>query len=163
MSAIASFYVLPADRLDEVAAAATPRPRGWFRGAQDRFWEVLRGNSHALDAFGWSGWAFGTLDIYLKDRHGFMYGDFGDAAATAQLTKARGSYWLVLPATAAGQLRAAIDGLDPPLDDVTELCASEHGPAEAAEEAEAVRAALTMMKSWLAQVPEGSVGLLSVG
>jgi hypothetical protein len=163
MSAIASFHVLPADRLGDVAAAATPRPRGWFRPAQDGFWVALRSHSRTLDAFEWSGWAFNTLDIYLRDRHGFKYDDFGDATASAQLTKARGSYWMVLPAAAAAELRAAIDGIDPPLEDVTEFVASEHGPAEAAEEAEAVRAALTSLKGWLTEVPEGSVGLLSIG
>jgi hypothetical protein len=163
MSAIASFYVVPGDRLTDILAAATPDPRGWFRPERDQFPGVLRGSGRELETFAWSGWAFATFDLYLESRHGFMYVDFGDAVASRQLSQARGSDWLVLPAESAVRLLAALDGVAGEAGDVTAFVVSEHGPEEAVQEAVAVRAALTTLKAWLAEVPPGSVGLLSVG
>jgi hypothetical protein len=103
MSAIASFYVVPAERLTDVVTAATPVPGGWFRPARDTFWDVLRGSGRELERFAWSGWVFNTLDLYLDSRLGFMYANFGDAHTSQQLSQARGSDWLVL-ARIAGSL-----------------------------------------------------------
>ena len=101
MSAIASFYVVPAERVTGIVIAATPAPGGWFRPARDTFPEVLRGSGRELETFVWSGWAFNTLDLYLESRHGLMYANFGDTAVSEQLSKARGSDWLVLPSASA--------------------------------------------------------------
>jgi hypothetical protein len=163
MSAIASFYIVPGERLTDIVAAARPVSGGWFRPPRDTFWSVLRGSGRELETFAWSGWVFNTLDLYLESRHGFMYGNFGDAAASRELSRARGSDWLVLPAASAVQLRAALDGVDCEVGDVTVFVTGEHGPDGAAEEAVAVQAALTTLKVWLADVSPGSVGLLSVG
>ena len=163
MSAIASFYVVPESRLPEVVAAATPVPRRWLQPARDTFWEVLRGSSRELEPFtAGSGWAFNTLDLYLEDRH-FMYAAFGDGATSDLLSKARGSYWLVLPSAAAAQLLEALNRTDLHLSDLLTFITSEHGSKQASEEAAAVQAALTTLKGWLAQVPAGTTGLLSVG
>jgi hypothetical protein len=116
-----------------------------------------------LETFAWSGWVFNTLDLYLESRHGFMYANFGDVPLSRQLSQARGSDWLVLPAASAVELLAALDGVECPADDVTAFVANEHGPDDAMEEAAAVGAALTTLKAWLPEVSPGSVGLLSVG
>ena len=164
MSAIASFYLVPDSRLPEVVAVATPAPRRWLRPVRDTFWEVLRGNGRELERFtAGSGWVFNTLDLYLEDRHGFMYGKFGDGATSDLLSKARESYWLALPSTAASQLLVALNRVDISLSDLVAFITSEHGSEQAAEEAAAVQAALTTLKGWLAQVPAGTTGLLSVG
>jgi hypothetical protein len=149
MSAIASFYVVPGDRLTEIIVAATPTPGSWFRSPRDTFREVLRDAGRELESFAWSGWVFNTLDLYLENRHGFMYTNFGEAAASRQLSKARGSDWLVIPASSAVELLAALDRIECEADDVTAFVASEHGPDSAAEEAAAVQAALTALKAWL--------------
>jgi hypothetical protein len=163
MSAIASFYVVPNERLNEIIAAATPAPRGWFRGARDTFWSVMRGSGRELEKFDWSGRAFTTLELYLESRHGLMYYNFGNAAVSGQLSKARGSDWLVLPAASAAELLAALNGVGCEVGDVTAFIASERRTDGAGEEAAAVQAALATLKAWLAQVSPGSVGLLSVG
>ena len=163
MSAIASFYVIPQDRLPEILAAATPSPKKWFRPARDPFWPALQGASRQLETFGWSGWVFNDLEMYLESRNGFRYSKFGDAAASRQLSKARGSDWLVVPAPSAAELRAALDGVTCEAADVKTFLSSEHGPDNVAEGAEAVQAALTILKTWLAEVSPGSVGLMSVG
>jgi hypothetical protein len=163
MSAIASFCVVPDERLTDIIAAATPAPGGWFRPARDGFWDVLRSSSRELESFAWSGWMFNTLDLYLETRHSLMYANFGDIAMSGQLSKARGSDWLVLPATSALELLAALDGIECEADDVTAFVASGHGPDGVEEEAMAVQAALTTLKVWLAEVSPGSVGLLSLG
>ncbi len=163
MSAIASFYLVPAERLNDIIAAATPTPRAWFRPARDKFWDVLRGSYRELGTFPWSGWAFNTLDLYLERRHGFMYANFGDAAASRLLSQARGSDWLALPATSAAELLAVLEGVECDASVVTAFVASEHSSDGAEEEAVAVQAALTTLKAWLAEVSPGSVGLLSVG
>jgi hypothetical protein len=69
MSAIASFYVVPAERLNDVVTAATAAPGGWFRPARDTFWSVVRRAGRELETFAWSGWVFNTLDLYLESRH----------------------------------------------------------------------------------------------
>jgi hypothetical protein len=163
MSAIASFYVVPGDRLTEIMVVAAPSPGGWFRSPRDTFPEVLRKACRELETFAWSGWLFNTLDLYLENRHGFMYSNFGDAAASRQLSKARGSDWLVIPASSAVELLAALERIDCEAGDVMAFVASEHGPDSAAEEAAAVQAALTTLKAWLAHLSPESVGLLSIG
>lgn len=163
MSAIASFYVVPGQRLSEIVAAATPVRGRWWRPARDNFRPVLRAASRELQSFGWSGWEFNTLDLYLEARHGFMYGKFGDAALSGELSKARGAYWLVLPAAGASQLLAALDAVEADASDVTAFVVAEHGPDGAAEEAEAVLAALATLQSWLCEITSGTIGLHSVG
>jgi hypothetical protein len=77
-----------------------------------------------------------------------MYSNFGDAAASRQLSKARGSDWLVIPASSAVELLTALDRIECEAGDVTAFAASEHGPDSAAEEAAAVQVALTALKAW---------------
>jgi hypothetical protein len=165
MSAVASFYLIPDSRLPDVLAAATPVAAGWFRSSRDAFPEVLRGSGRELDPFAaGSGWVFNTLDLYLEDRHRFMFGTFGDATISDPLSKARGSYWVALPAVAAAAgLLAALQRIDFNLADLVAFITSEHGPDDAAEEAAAAQAAMTALKAWLAQVSPGVTGLLSVG
>jgi hypothetical protein len=62
-----------------------------------------------------------TLDLYLENRHGFMYSNFGDAAASRQLSKARGSDWLFIPASSAIELLVAVDRIECEASDVTAL------------------------------------------
>jgi len=163
MSAIASFYVIPGERLTDIVGAATPAPAGWFRAPRDRFWDTLRGASRELETFAFSGWVFNTLDLYLENRHGFMLDHFGDTAETEQMTKARGSYWLVLPAASAGELLAALDGVVCETTDATSFVEDECGPSGVAEGVAAVQAALAALKAWLPEVTDGSVGLLNIG
>jgi hypothetical protein len=162
MSAIASFYVVPDEGLTDIIAAATPAAGGWFRRKQDSFWDTLRGTGRMLETFAWSGWVFNTLDLYLQHRYGFMSDNFGDDAS-AQLSKARGSYWLVLPASSASELLLALNAVECETGDVTAFVASEHGPDDAEDGAAAVQAALATLKAWLAEVAPGSIGLLHVG
>ena len=75
--------------------AATPGLGSWFRCPRDTFPEVPREAGRELETFAWSGWVFNSLDLYLENRHGFMYSNFGNAATSQQLSKARGSDWLV--------------------------------------------------------------------
>jgi hypothetical protein len=155
--------VVPGERLADILDAATPPPPGWFRRASDTFWDVLRSHSRELEGFGWSGWAFSTLDLYLDARYGFMYGAFGDTDGSTMLTKARGSYWLVLPASAAAELLLALESVECGTEDVAAFLVDERGAQANADEATAMQAALATLRSWLAQVPPGSVGLHSVG
>src|ERR1700756_2170910 len=92
-----------------------------------------------LETFARSGWVFNSLDLYLENRHGFMYSNFGNAAASRQLSKARGSDWLVIPASSAVELLAALNHIKCETADVTAFVASEHGPDSASEEAAAVQ------------------------
>jgi hypothetical protein len=164
MSAIASFYLVPDSRLPDVLAAATPVAAGWFRSSRDTFPQLLRNSGRKLEPFtAGSGWVFNTLDLYLEDRHGFMFGAFGDATTSDRLSKARGSYWLVLPPPDAARLLAVLQGIDLDLADLVAFITSDRGPKEATEEAAAAQAAATALKAWLAQVSPDVTGLLSVG
>jgi hypothetical protein len=163
MSAIASCYVIPAERLPDIVAAAPLPASGWFRRPSDRFWDVLRGASRELESFAGSGWVFNPLDLYLESRHGLMLDDQGDAASSAALSSARGSHWLVLPETEAATLRAALADVRCETPDVTEFVVSEHGADDADDGARMVQAALATLKAWLSEVRSGQVGLLSIG
>jgi hypothetical protein len=79
----------------------------------------LHSSGRELETFAWSGWVFNTLDLYLESRHGFMYANFGDTAMSRQLSQARGSDWLVPPATSAVELVAALDVVECEAGDVT--------------------------------------------
>lgn len=162
MSAIASFHVVPAARLSDIIAAAAPVQRGWFRRGRDEFRDALLSASRKIETFDGSGWVFNTLDLYLESRGGFMLGNFGDISASRQVSEARGSYWLVLPAAAAVELLRAVDRVECESADVTAFVASEHGADGCEEEAKAVQTALATLKGWLAEVSPDSVGLLSV-
>jgi hypothetical protein len=116
-----------------------------------------------LETFAWSGWVFNTLDLYLQNRHGFMVDNFGDADASAVLSKARGSFWRVLPASASHELLLALAAVECQTGDVTTFVADEHGPDGAADEAVAIQAALASLKAWLSEVAPGSIGLLFIG
>jgi hypothetical protein len=163
MSAIAQFHVIPSERLPEIVAAATPVRTSWFRPPRDTFWDVLRTAGRELERFGWSGWAFNTLDLYLESRHGLMYSNFGDSAPSRQLSKVRGSYWLVIAEGASAELLKSLDPIVCQTADLTAFLAAEHGPDGVREEVVAVQAALTALKAWLAKVPPGWTGLLSIG
>jgi hypothetical protein len=164
LPAIAGFYLVPDLRLADVLAAATPISGGWFRPPRDTFWEILRASSRQLDPFtAGSGWVFNTLDLYLEDRHRLTYSAFGDATIGDLLSRARGSYWLAIPPSAAARLLGALEPLAPGLDDLIAFITSEHGGDHAAEEAAAVQAALTTLKGWAREVSPGTTGLLSVG
>ncbi len=163
MSAIAKFYVVSSNRLTDIIDAAKPVSGGWFRAARDNFSSVLKDAARELEAFAWSGWVFNTLDLYLEDRHGLSYPEFGDAAMSRQLSKARGSDWLVMPAASAARLLAALETIDCEANDVTAFVATERGSDLAEEEVAGVGAAFAALKSWLAEIAPGSVGLLSIG
>src|SRR5438552_18184573 len=101
MSAIASFYVVPAERLTDVAAAATPAPGGWFRLVRDMFRDVLRGSRL-------------RTGVICLVRLGVQHprpvsrkparphvGQFRRRRDQQRLSRARGSDWLVLPAASS--------------------------------------------------------------
>ena len=83
--------------------------------------------------------------------------------SSRQLSQARGSDWLVLPAASVRELLTALGGVECEAGDVRAFVASEHGPDGAEEEAVAVQAALTTLKAWLTEISPGSVELLSIG
>ena len=163
MSAIASFYVVPSERLPEIVAAATPEKGGWFRRPEDRFRATLRSLGRELDAFDWSGWAFNMLDLYLRDAHGIVYDGFGNTLASTQMSEARRSYWLLLPGPSAAALHMAFSSIELQRTELLALIVGEHGPDEAEQEADAVEAAFLTLKGWLAEVTATEVGLLSIG
>jgi hypothetical protein len=163
MSAIASFYVVPAERLPDIVVAAAPVKSGWFRRSTDKFWRVLHDIGRELEPFAGSGWAFNTLDLYLETRHGFMFDRFGDPDASDCLSRLRGSYWLVLPQDRTVALLAALATVPRDPEGLAVFLRDEHGTDAVDEEVAAIEAALTTLRAWLAEIPLGSVGLLSVG
>jgi hypothetical protein len=164
MSAIASFYVVPAERLPDIVVAAAPSKIGWFRAAPtDKFWRILRDAGRELEPFAWSGLIFNTLDLYLETRHGFMFDRFGDADASDCLTRLRGSYWLVLPQDRADALLAALATVCADREALAAFLRDEHGTDTVDEEVTAIETALTTLRAWLAAIPPEWLGLLSIG
>ena len=162
MSLPASFYLLLDERLPGLLAAAEPVKRTLFRKPADAFEPYLSEYARELPAFHFSGRAFLTLDLFLAEQ-GLGFSEAGSGQASDALSRARGSYWQVIPAEAARTLRAKLGGAALDAEALSRFVASEYGPNEAQQGTEAVLAAFTALNAWLSEVPPGSSALLSLG
>lgn len=163
MSAIASFYLVPDSRLEELAVAAMPVKR-FLRRTEDRFYDVLDVVGRELPDFDvGSGWIFNTLDLYLQEAHQLGYGSYAEPRLSGQMETARGSCWLAYPAEHAARLLVALDGVQLSDAGLAAFIARDYPEDDPAEGAAVNQLAMTKLKDWLRDVPAGSTGLLSVG
>jgi hypothetical protein len=154
--------VLPDERLPDLLAAAEPAKRTLFRKPPDAFEPYLSQHARELSAFPFSGRSFLTLDLFLAGQ-GLGFSEAGSGQTSDALSRARGSYWQVIPAEAARSLRVTLGGASLDADALSRFVESEYGPNEARQGTEAVLAAFAALNHWLSEVPPGSSALLSLG
>jgi hypothetical protein len=90
MSAIASFIRIPKTAIEGLRLAAPPPKRKLFETARSTYWDYLRQNGEKVAEYGWSGWVFGPLLEYLKEREQIDLDHSAYDELSEFLTKARG-------------------------------------------------------------------------
>jgi hypothetical protein len=165
MSAIASFYLLQHQDVDRLKDLAT-QPVGPAAGGKwhDPYWEFLFANARELQQFEWSGYVM--LDVWhLLDSRSTKLEEYCDKPLSDCLRKARRGTILVFRAEPGKTLAQRITA-DMPDEKTLEafLTSAEtvapdgdHSPAEA------VLDGLHILKSWLSDLDEHHVGLLTIG
>lgn len=169
MSSIASFFLVPEERLPALRALAgesiqigKPGLLGPGKSAtRDPWWEYLREHATELERFNWSGSVMWAVERYLDARRVRLRA-FADEAVTGPLSSARGTDILVFHAEAAGRLAQSLVGLRPSPATAASFVAQDSGhPNEL--QAQALLAGFGTLRRWLAAVGGRQCGLLIIG
>jgi hypothetical protein len=160
MSAVASFYVIPSEKVGRLkeAAVAGGRPGG----VDDRFWDFLFAEASELQAFPWSGYVLSDL-LGLLQEEGLRYEEFHAPELTSFLCGARGSTKIVFEHERALAFARRLRSFDLAPGRLSEYAREEVGEADAEAYAHALRDARRILLEWLESVPPGAVALLSIG
>ncbi len=166
MSAIASFYLVRNEDVTRLKDLATQPVGPSASGAwHDPYWEFLSANARELERYDWSGYVIGSeVYFYLQSRSADWV-EYCDEPLSEWFCKARQSSIFIFRAGGAKLLTQLIESHWP---DETALGAFLNSPdmTSAAYEVapiEAVFDGLRILKTWLSQVDERHVGLLSIG
>lgn len=172
MSLIAAFYTLPKTRLGDLLAAATPETlvvekkgllfRRKVKQRVDRFYEFLEQHATEQDHFQYSGAAVGDL-MLLLDEQGCPAFDLALADISDKLSVARDASVVAFDSAAAAAALAALLEVRFDEAEVKRFIQEENLPEDDDLATEAVLAALTLTRKWLAAVAEDEIGLLIVG
>jgi hypothetical protein len=166
MSAIASFYLVRKEevaRLKDLAA----RPVGPVTGKKwrDPYFEFVSTNARELETYEWSGYVIGSEVFFFLQSRSVTWEEYCEKELSDYLSQARDSSIMVFRADAGQQLARLIERNWP---DETSLVAflNSQDMASAAGESipiEAVFDGLRILKSWLSQIDESHIGLLTIG
>src|SRR5262249_34093937 len=145
--------------------AAQPVGPGSGGQWQDPYWEFLFANAREMEQYEWSGYVIGSeVYFYLQSRSA-TWDDYCDQALSEFLCQARESSISAFRAEAARKLAQLIERNWP---DEASLVAFLNSPDMTSPigevvPIEAVFAGLRVLKSWLLQVDESTVGILTIG
>jgi len=162
MSAIATFYLVRNEDVEQLKESAAqpvgPGPKGKWR---DPYHELLVANARALKAFDWSGDVVSEVIFYLESRS-IAVDDYSDRPLSENLSRVRGAIVHAFRAEPGRRLAELIE-----VPDEATLRAYLDSPQRASPEddlaPEAVLDGLHTLKSWLSQIDERNMGLLTVG
>ena len=160
MSAIASFYLAQNSDVDRLKDLAT-QPVGLVeRGRwRDPYSEFLRANARTQEQFDWSGDVMLTVSAFLESRN-VKLAEYCDKALSDFLVNARKSSISVFRA-APGKALAQLIGANQPDEETLEaFLASSDGEDMPVE---AVLDGLRILKTWLTQIDNDHIGLLTLG
>jgi len=166
MSAIASFYLVRTEDVAHLKDLAT-QPVGPGSGGQwqDPYWAFLLANAREMEQYEWSGSVIGSeVYFYLQSRSA-TWDDYCDQELSEFLCQARESSIWAFRAEAARKLAQLIERNWP---DEASLVAFLNSPDMASPigevvPTEGVFAGLRVLKSWLSQVDDSTVGILTIG
>jgi hypothetical protein len=172
MSLLAAFHLVPADRLAELQSAAQPveqvvREKVLFFTRQRKviaypLWDWLAAHARELEALPVAGAAVVTLET-LADGQDLEEGVLGGLPGPGEaLSSAMGSTFVVYDPAAARETLAVLDRLDLAPDRVRAHLVEEHGEAPDGG-VEALTAARDWLRTVLAQVEPGRLGVLHMG
>lgn len=172
MSAIASFHILPEEKIPALREAAVPKKnvtekRGLIfkrkvETTTDNFDNFLEVNGRECPEFNWSGYVFGDLVILADGRKCDLF-EAADKDLSDFLSETRGSTFFAFKKQGAEATLAALSMFNLTEDDVRSHLIEEGKDDESADGVEAILAALAQLKGWLSEVREGAIGLLSIG
>lgn len=173
MSLIASFYILPINRLDDLLVAAKPKQTITKRRVlglipisktleEDVFWDFLKEVARESSGFEFSGTAFCDLDLYLEAENTMLF-DLGIADVSEQLSSVRGTSMALFDRSSAQEAVAMLNTVGEEDSTIRRFYESDGRGDVADEGVRALRAALNRSRDWLSEVGEAEVGLLIVG
>ncbi|MEK7413157.1 MAG: hypothetical protein AAB263_07555 [Planctomycetota bacterium] len=173
MSQIASFYVLPGNRVVDLIGAATPkqittksRSLGFIpvtkTERKDYFWDFLKANARKLDEFGFSGSVLCELDLFLSDTHAMLF-DLAVKQPTEQLSSIRATSMALFDHVSAQKVLDMLSKVDCTPESIRRHCETEESYWSSDELIEPLRAAVAQTKLWMSGVGPADTGLLIVG
>lgn len=172
MSAIASFHLVAATDVDELIDAAIPKRTEVKKKfliftrrevvEEYRLPAFLEEKATEGEAFDYSGYAFTDLETFLADQDGpSILGSFRQNDCEKIAREAEATIGLYDNAEAR-RLVEELDKFQLVDSDLEAFLKSEYEIAEP-EGIEAIKEARDQLKRWLAQVGEGTVGMLQIG
>ena len=166
MSAIAMFHLVRNGDVDQLQQRAA-QPVGPVRGGpwSDPYWDFLKEQTRELEPYDWSGYVLGSEVYYFLESKAAAWDAYCDDRLTDALSQARGSTVLAFRSAPAHALAEQIDRHRPDGAELQAFLASpeiSNSPEEAVP-VEAVADGLQILRTWLRQVDENHVGLLTIG
>jgi hypothetical protein len=165
MSAIASFYLVKNADVDRLKHLAI-QPVGPVAGGKwhDPYWEFLFANARELEKYGWSGYVILDVSLFL-DARSTKLSEHCDKPLSDFFCNARGSTIFVFRSGPAKALARMISANVPDDKTLHAFLASPDmiSPVGDTSPPEAVLDGIRILNTWLLQIDEVHVGLLSIG
>ena len=171
MSAIASFYIFDKSTLELLIneQIATPQKAGLLKslfGSKEPspkklFAEEFYAVGKEVAVFEYSGYAFPHLELFLEERFDIEVNDHVEADLTHRLEDNIGPCQ-AFEATGAAELLQKLSAVTINRTDLQEHADDEFGEDQG-EMVEALESAFNSLKSWLAQIHTGQIGVLING
>lgn len=171
MSAIASFYIFDKSALESLVSKpfATPQKAGLLKSLfaskepspQKLFTHEFYAAGKEVAVFEYSGYAFPHLELFLEERFGIEVNNQLEADLTRRLEDKIGPCQAFEPAGAAVLLQK-LSSITISRTDLQEYADDEFGEDQG-EMVKALESAFNSLKSWLAQIHPGQIGILSIG
>ncbi|MEC5384322.1 hypothetical protein VVD49_01235 [Uliginosibacterium sp. H3] len=170
MSAIASFYLLPSVKSQQLVAAAqaqtaalTKKKWGIFKPKlplnPDPFWSFLSSQARELAEFPYSGYLLLDVDLMIKEA---LAGDDTEKLAS-RLAKITGSSFVTYSSETAKSAIRLLEDADLSEPRIQTFLEGEGRGEEYPEFVGPLRDAVSCLKAWLQEVTGDTVGILNIG
>jgi hypothetical protein len=171
MSAIATFYLFDKSVLESLVnkPSATPQKAGLFKSVfgskepspQKLFTDEFYATGKEVAVFDYSGYAFPHLELFLEERFGIEVNSHVEADLARRL-EANVGPCQIFEASAAAELLQKLSAITISRTDLQAYADDEFGDDQG-EMVAALESAFNSLKSWLAQVHTGQMGVLING
>lgn len=168
MSAIASFYIFDKSALESLISKpiAAPQKAGLLKSLfgskesspQKLFVDEFYAVGREVAVFEFSGYAFPSLELFLEERYGIEVNSQIEPDLTGRLADNIGPCH-AFEATGAAGLLQKLSSISVSRSDLQEYADEEHGEDQGVM-VEALESAFNSLKSWLAQIHPGQIGIL---